>query len=440
MATRRQALAAVALATAGAGSATAQVATDGSVGPERELAGPHYTIAAELGTQAGGNLFHSFRHFSIGSGESATFTGPGVDNVIARVTGGERSVIDGILRAAIPDADLYFIKPAGVLFGPDATLDVGGAFHVSTADELRFADGAVFSAANPTASSLTVAAPVAFGFLDRDPASIEVRDSGLLVPPGEALSLVGGDLTVSGGLTGILLAPAGRLTLAALASPGSFRIAEGTSSAAHGGRVALDDFALLQVSGDGDGEVLIRAGELMLTDNSLILADNLGASQAQGGVDVEVVDARIDRGAAIVAEALGSGAGPAVTVAAAGTLRLADGGFISSRSLSTGAPGAVTIAAGRVHLAGSPTRQPTGIATDPLDPASLANAGPVAIRAARSIVIENGSQISTRTAVNEGGPITLEAPRVVIADATSRARSRTWPKPPARSASGPTRC
>lgn len=33
-------------------------------------------------------------------------------------------------------------------------------------------------------------------------------------------------------------------------------------------------------------------------------------------------------------------------------------------------------------------------------------------------MIENGSLVSTRTAVNEGGPITIEAGRVVIADAT----------------------
>ena len=57
-----------------------------------------------------------------------------------------------------------------MLFGPNASLDLQGSFHVSTADELRFADGAGFSAADPTACSFTVAAPEAFGFLGADPA------------------------------------------------------------------------------------------------------------------------------------------------------------------------------------------------------------------------------------------------------------------------------
>ncbi len=281
------------------------------------------------------------------------------------------------------------------------------------------ADGALFSAADPAASSLSVAAPVAFGFLGRDPAPVAVRASGLLVPPGEALSLVGGDVSVSGGLTGILFAPAGRVTLAALASPGALRLEDGASSAAHGGRVTLDDFATLLVSGDGSGVVVVRAGELVMTGEALILADNDGPTDAAGGIDIEVGEARIEQGGAIVAGVgeLGTGAGPEILIRA-GSIRLAEGGFLSSRSLGAGAPGAITLEAETVHLAGSAVRRPTGISTDPLNPTLPANAGPVTIRAERSLVIENGSLISTQTALSDGGPITLEAPLVVIADAT----------------------
>ena len=75
------------------GSAPAGVVAPG---PD-DLGTANYLIRADLGEQRGGNLFHSFRLFGIGSGERATFTDQGapnpgaIDNVISRVTGGTRS-------------------------------------------------------------------------------------------------------------------------------------------------------------------------------------------------------------------------------------------------------------------------------------------------------------------------------------------------------------
>ena len=130
-----------------AGPVQAQIVTDGSVGPQVSLSGSQVDIGADLGTRTGDNLFHSFEKFGIATGQTTTFTGPGdIRNVISRVTGGEVSNIDGTLASRVGQADLYFLNPAGVMFGPKATLDVPGSFHVSTAHELRFADGVSFSA------------------------------------------------------------------------------------------------------------------------------------------------------------------------------------------------------------------------------------------------------------------------------------------------------
>jgi large exoprotein involved in heme utilization and adhesion len=56
------------------GGASAEVATDGTVGPRVRLGGD-FEIGADLGTRAGRNLFHSFERFSLRSGERATFSG-----------------------------------------------------------------------------------------------------------------------------------------------------------------------------------------------------------------------------------------------------------------------------------------------------------------------------------------------------------------------------
>jgi large exoprotein involved in heme utilization and adhesion len=122
------------------------------------------------------------------------------------------------------------------MFGPNASLDVQGSFHVSTADELRFADGATFSATNPDASSLTVAAPEAFGFLGGDPADIAVDNSTIRVPGDEPLSIVGGHLSVA---DSALAAPAGAIHLVSAASPTGVRVTDGVPAWVDGGDIEI---------------------------------------------------------------------------------------------------------------------------------------------------------------------------------------------------------
>ncbi|MDM8558778.1 filamentous hemagglutinin N-terminal domain-containing protein, partial [Candidatus Parabeggiatoa sp. HSG14] len=117
--------------------------------------GPDYLIGADLGQQMEGNLFHSFQDFNLNSLESATFSGPNsVQNILSRVTGGNPSNIDGLIRSTIPNADFYFLNPNGIMFGPNAQLDVQGSFHASTADYLRLGDGGRFDARYPSDSLL----------------------------------------------------------------------------------------------------------------------------------------------------------------------------------------------------------------------------------------------------------------------------------------------
>ena len=168
-----------------------RITVDGRLSPAQTLAGPNYAITAGLGKQVGGNLFHSFGKFGLVQGESATFSGPvSVTNVVGRVTGGAASSIDGAVRSSIVGANLYLINPSGIVFGPNATVNVSGAFHAATADYVRFADGARFRATQPEGSTLTSAAPAAFGFLNPMPAAITVN--GARLGPAPTIALTGG--------------------------------------------------------------------------------------------------------------------------------------------------------------------------------------------------------------------------------------------------------
>src|SRR5688500_12220719 len=105
----------------GGPTSPAQVVRDGTVGPAGALPGPQVVVPVSSGTSVGGNLFHSFSRVDVPGGTSVEFEGPGtVQNVLARVTGGTPSAINGRLICAIPGADLYLINPAGVMLGPAA--------------------------------------------------------------------------------------------------------------------------------------------------------------------------------------------------------------------------------------------------------------------------------------------------------------------------------
>ena len=54
-------------------------------------------------------------------------------------------MIDGTISSQIAGANLFLLNPAGVMFTANAQLNITGSFVVSTADHVKFADGAVFN-------------------------------------------------------------------------------------------------------------------------------------------------------------------------------------------------------------------------------------------------------------------------------------------------------
>src|SRR5690348_12440807 len=78
------------------------------------------------GQTVGNNLYHSFGQFSVGTGAIAQYQttnlvpNASMQNILSRVTGGSPSSIFGMIDSATyyPNANFFFLNPAGILFGP----------------------------------------------------------------------------------------------------------------------------------------------------------------------------------------------------------------------------------------------------------------------------------------------------------------------------------
>jgi filamentous hemagglutinin family protein len=240
------------------------------------------------GDKAGGNLFHSFGNFGVPTGGSANFlNSPDVVNIINRVTGGNVSNIDGLIKAA-GSANLFLINPAGIIFGQNARLDIGGSFLGSTADSLRFSDGTEFSATNVSKPILTINAPIGLNLRD-NPSAIDnqANDFGLEVDPGKNIALIGGDVSLNGGL---IIAPGGRVELGGLTAAGEIGLNDDGSlsfpDAVARGNVSLTNSAFVDVTGEGGGFINVKANNLEILGGSSLIAgirEGFGFSGAQAG-------------------------------------------------------------------------------------------------------------------------------------------------------------
>ena len=180
-------------------SASAQVATNITPsGLATNVAPPNGPVTDITGgtrpktTQGipGPNLFHSFGEFHVGAGDVANFLndrGLPTQNILSRVTGGNPSNIFGRIQTTdFQEANLFLINPQGIVFGPNASLDIGGAFYASTANRVMLEDGRVFTAIPGSEDALlTAASPEAFHFLG--------NTSPVLAPDAEAADPRRGD-------------------------------------------------------------------------------------------------------------------------------------------------------------------------------------------------------------------------------------------------------
>ena len=431
--------------------AAGQVVPDGSLSTAVDLSGSQINVRE--GSAVGPNLFHSFQDFSVPANSEVLFEhGTNIDRIISRVTGNNISAIDGLLRTT-GAVDFILLNPNGISFGPNAQLPVGGSFLATSAESVVFADGTVFDAQDSTGSSLTVSVPVGLQ-LGQQPGTIRVQGpgsqlslvdpdnpifsptqrspsqtglafatggtiAGLAVAPGETIGLLGGAISLEGG---VLLAEGGRIELGAATDslvgldPNTFALDH--SNVSGFGPIELTQASLVDASGFPSGDIQVQGQQLALLDGSTLLVQHLGSGAGAGGtgilgsIEVGTSDSIIVQGSnpninmsfirsSITSEAL-TGTSGDINVTTQ-QLAVTDGGTIVTRNFSDiGSGGDVHITADVIEV--------SGLSLIPGVPSTLGTVTFAQAISDEAISDEAGfagnTFIDTRTlSVNEGGSI-----------------------------------
>jgi filamentous hemagglutinin family protein len=430
----------------GVGSATfggiafAQVIPDGTL-PTTVTSPNNLNFAIDGGSRSGNNLFHSFGQFSVPTGGSAVFNNAAdIQTIFSRVTGGNLSNIDGLIQAN-GTANLFLLNPSGILFGPNASLNIGGSFIGTTANSIKFADGVEFSAVNANGTPLlTMSVPIGLQMGQNSgnitvqgtghrispvgsltPLNFNNTPAGLSVATGRTLALLGGNIQLN---SGILSAPGGNLELGAV---------QPTTPTIVGLRSVGDrwifDYGTLQQFGDitmqqqalgnisnavgstHSGGMQIRARNLIVEDGSALVWENRG-SQAGSGISIQTSESiqflrqsqsRFRSG--IYSDARGAGSPGDVSLSTP-LFRAQEGTTLSFRTFSTAAGSNVTINAADVQQI-TTTANINSIATRTL---GSGRGGNLTVNTQRLINQGGGGILATiHNAPGAGGNLTINA-------------------------------
>lgn len=353
--------------------AVAQITPDDTLGAESSRFTPNVQIQGtqadriDGGAQRGGNLFHSFSDFNVIDGQKVYFVNPsGVENILSRVTGGNVSNILGTLGVD-GTANLFLLNPNGIIFGPNASLDVRGSFVGTTANGIGFGEQGFFSATDPSSPPILTVNPSALLFTQLQasagitnqsiaPAGLNSegdQTTGLRVPDGKSLLLVGGNVNSDGG--GVR-AYGGRIELAGLSAPGSvgLNVAGNTLSLnvpndVPRADVSLTNNAAISVFGAGGGDIAINARNLEISNSFLFtgIGNNLGNADTQtGDIQIATGSLRLTNGAFIASSTSGQGDAGNITLVADDRISFDSGSFVSSETLGQGDAGNITLVAG----------------------------------------------------------------------------------------------
>ncbi|NEQ34628.1 MAG: filamentous hemagglutinin N-terminal domain-containing protein [Leptolyngbya sp. SIO4C5] len=158
-------------------------------------------------------LLHSFTEFDVGEGRGVYFFSPtpAIETILSRVTGNNRSEILGTLGTFGNSApNFWLINPNGILFGPNASLDLGGSFVATTANAVSADSSFIFAATDPPADIRILNIDTSVFFLNALSDAQIINQSQAAVLEGRSISLVGQNINFEGGF---LNAPNGNIFL-----------------------------------------------------------------------------------------------------------------------------------------------------------------------------------------------------------------------------------
>ena len=422
----------------------AQVTTDGTT--STTVTPTDTGVQIDNGDRAEGNLFHSFEQFSIPTGTEAFFNNASdIVNIFSRVTGGNISNIDGLIRAN-GSANLFLINPAGIVFGEGARLQLGGSFYGSTADSIVFNDGE-FSANLDNPPLITVNAPIGLNFRD-EPGTITVRGDGfgkrfsadlidtenaLRVNETATLGLIGGNLNLEGAT---LKTPGGRIELGSVGDNQTVSLIATDKGFSFGYETVtnFNNINLLQVSnidasGLVNGDIKIQGDNINIIEGSVIEASTFGifSPETPGAIELNATDTitvdgetYVDGSSSFIASQVYFGAvGDTGDINInTGSLNFLNSGQISAAIFGEGNTGNISInATDSVVLDGLNTDfVPSGIFNDVFSSEEGGNSGDIIITA-DSIFVTNGGQVSASTfGEGDAGSISLTATNEINID------------------------
>ncbi|MEM9905438.1 MAG: filamentous hemagglutinin N-terminal domain-containing protein [Cyanobacteria bacterium P01_D01_bin.44] len=428
----------------------------------------------EGGATRGINLFHSFEEFNIRAGEGAFFIVPdsAIENVFSRITGNDPSNIDGVLgsltsqvNGTLSDADLYLMNPNGVIFGPEATLNLGGSLVVTTADGVSFGEQGSFDAFNPDApSQLLSINPSALLFSQSQTPDIQSFAQSLTLSPGQGITLLGGDVSFQnssingsfgseievGGLAGAgrvgleQVSGIPRLTFETESPRGNISLDEGSSFALTGdGRVSLyaqnldiDNGSrifsfLFLVPGLGEtqgGDVIIDAqGEITIDNDSFIISalvgdDPSGDLTNSGNIEIEGRSLSVSNGSNIASGSFGRGNAGNIDIEVANSIAVS-GRDLDGNSSAIGSPtGSIpgfpgSGSGGSVNLGADTIFLTDGAGISARNESDTGDAGSINIVASDSLLMNDGAFLGTQTiGPGNAGQIDIQAQNIQLRD------------------------